>query len=267
MKLFGRSPKRLIAALWNLPSHLRASIRCIAVFQKPITLLYCYLTRTNPKSRRVSLRNGIVLHLSQDHLDIVTVYLIFCRRDYGSIKAGTSVVDVGANIGVYSVYAALEGASSVNAYEPCEESFDLLQKNIICNGLEQIITAHKAVVVGRPSPPIMFPRISSVHNRIENDRQEASDNYALVPAIPFSKAAENLRAPNLVKMDCEGGEYDIVLNTESAVFENVEEIRLEYHRGPSRQLFTALETSGYKLFFFEKGENAGIVWCSKRALT
>lgn len=211
----------------------------------------------------MSFRNGIVLHLSEDHSDIVTVFLIFCRRDYGSIAAGTSVVDIGANIGVYSVYAALEGATSVHAYEPCEESFCLLQKNIICNGLEQIVIPHRGVVVGKPCSPIMFPRTSSVHNRIESGGQSGADSCSLVTAIPFFKIAENLQAPNLVKMDCEGGEYDIILQTEASVFDGVDEIRFEFHRGPKDQLFHRLTELGYaRLKLIDEGA-AGYLWVSK----
>ncbi len=100
MKILGRLPKRLIALLWSFPGYLVASIRCMVLFREPIGLLCCYIRRQPPKHNQVHLRNGIVLHLSRDHSDIVTVFLIFCRRDYGYIKAGTSVVDVGANIGV-----------------------------------------------------------------------------------------------------------------------------------------------------------------------
>ena len=263
MKIFGRSPGRFAAALWNLPGLLVASLRCIVLFREPTTILLCYLKRTSPESRRVSFRSGGVLHLSHDPSDIITVFLIFCRKDYGSVEAGTSVIDVGANIGVYSVYAALEGATSVHAYEPCEESFNLLQKNIIANGLERIIIPHKGVVVGKPSAPIMFPRASSVHNRIEADRQNGAEDCAPVDAIPFFRIAEDLRTPSLVKMDCEGGEYDAILHTEASVFDRVDQIRLEYHRGPKDQLFQRLAELGYERLKFTDEGVAGYLWVGK----
>ena len=147
MKLFGRSPERLVSALLKLHVHIIASIRCVFLFRQAFSLLLCYVKKQNPKHCQVRLRDGVVLHLSGDSSDIVTVYLIFCRRDYGVIKAGTAIIDIGANIGIFSIYAALNKASSVHAYEPSEESFALLQKNIACNGFEQIIFPHNAVEV------------------------------------------------------------------------------------------------------------------------
>lgn len=70
--------------------------------------------------------------------------------------------------------------------------------------------------------------------------------------------------PNLVKIDCEGGEYDIILNTIPSVFKPIDEIQMEFHTGPKEQLFSAIKSSGYNILFLENGESAGTVWCSKR---
>ena len=47
-----------------------------------------------------------------------------------------AVLDIGANIGVFSVSAAKKGAS-VYAFEPCKDNFKLLKKNIEINNTEQ----------------------------------------------------------------------------------------------------------------------------------
>jgi hypothetical protein len=158
MKILGRAPKRFLVALLNSRFHILASVRCIYLFHNPLSILLMYFKRQNPESLKVKLKNGIILHLSQDSSDIVTVYLIFCRRDYGLIMKGSTVVDIGANIGLYSVYAAMNGAAAVYAYEPCTESYGLLEKNISENGFNEIIKPVNAVVMGKSSVPVLFPR-------------------------------------------------------------------------------------------------------------
>jgi len=213
------------------------------------------------------LRDGLVIQLSKDNSDIVTMFLIFCRHDYGKITPGSVVVDIGANIGVFELYAAREGAKIVQAYEPAEESFDLLQRNIENNGFGKIIFPHRAAVVGKSSPPVWFPRQSNVFNAIDTQASsEKNPDDELVPTITFAEVVgpPHLPASNMVKLDCEGGEYDIILNSEDSAFDRIEEIRLEYHRGPRQQLFARFEKLGFsRRQFMDEGEGGGYLWLTR----
>jgi FkbM family methyltransferase len=264
MKFLGRSPKRFIFALFSLHYHLIAAIRCIFLFRHPLELLYLYFRRQNPASNKVELRNGHTLYLSGDSSDIVTVYLIFCRHDYGKIDRGSTIVDIGSNIGIYSIYAAMNGARMVYAYEPCEESYNSLQKNISENNFSEIIKPFNAVVMGLESKPVLFPRKSDVMNTLPSGIQGDSELFKYVDVITFQEITKQLPEKAMVKMDCEGGEFDIVLNSDSSAFNNVPEIRLEYHKGPHEQLFSKIKQIGYELSFIEKGVDAGILWCLKK---
>ena len=51
------------------------------------------------------------------------------------VKPGDHLWDVGANIGAFSVYAALADGVSVTAFEPVAGNFDVLTQAIILNGL------------------------------------------------------------------------------------------------------------------------------------
>ncbi len=68
--------------------------------------------------------NGIIIH---DEYGV--------RKSTGAI-GGKTVIDAGANVGVFSAYAALCGARKVYAFEPVKETFDVLVQNIKHNGLE-----------------------------------------------------------------------------------------------------------------------------------
>ena len=266
MKILGRSPKRIAAIVWQLPAHVLAALRCLLLFRRPIEVLWCYIRRQNPQSRRVELRDGLTIDLSKDDSDIVTVFLIFCRHDYGSIAPGSTVVDIGANIGVFALYAARGGAKIVQAYEPAEESFDVLRRNIEENGLGNIVYPHRAAVVGKASPPVWYPRQSSVFNAIGASSGNRLD-HELVPAIAFAELVSNLPEPNIVKLDCEGGEYDIILNSEDAAFDRIDELRLEYHTGPRQRLFAHFEKLGFhRRQFMDGGEGGGYVWLTRSTL-
>lgn len=147
-------------------------------------MILAYILRKPPSNGRVLLRSGHIIELSADVADIVTVFLILARQDYGRVVPGTVVVDVGANIGVFALYAALGGARAVYAYEPSAASYDLLRKNIAANGFESVIFAERRAVVGQASNTVKFPRASNVMNAILHETVEGvefrpgTDGYA-----------------------------------------------------------------------------------------
>lgn len=259
MAILGRSPARLWSAAGRLPEFSRASWRCVRLFRSPWTVLSAYIRRRNPASGRVTLRDGLVIHLSGDHSDIVTVFLVFCRHDYGVVEPGSEVVDIGANIGVFALFAAWCGAARVRAYEPTEESFTCLERNVRENQLQDRVLLHRAAVVGRPTGPVWFPRRSSVFNAIggagaDTDRQE-------VATVTLSEILAGGEAVDLMKLDCEGGEYDILLHSPPAVFDAVRTMKLEYHRGPQAEMMAALDRLGYRRRqFMDEGEGGGYLW-------
>ena len=58
-----------------------------------------------------------------------------------TFDGNTVLLDVGANIGLYSVYAALKGAKHLISLEPESQNYGLLNKNIHINNLSEKITA------------------------------------------------------------------------------------------------------------------------------
>lgn len=267
MRLFGRKPERYLSAVKNLPMFVAACWHALFVFKSPLAVIWGYVLRKPPSDGRVLLQSGHVIELSADAADIVTVFLIFARQDYGRIVPGTTVVDVGANIGVFALFAALGGARVVHAYEPSASSYDCLKKNIEANGLENVIIAERRAVVGLPSSVVKFPRTSSVMNAILDDASEETD-YDLVPAVTFSEIVGRAGPIDMLKLDCEGGEYDIFLNTAEADVRKTAEIRMEYHHGPRDEMIARLSGMGYAVRqFMDEGAGAGYLWLTRTGTT
>jgi len=73
---------------------------------------------------------------------------------------------------------------------------------------------------------------------------------------------------DLLKMDCEGAEFEIIYNASSECLDKIEEIRMEYHcfeEGQTVQkLIDFLKDAGFKLTKFKKcTESVGDVWFKK----
>ena len=62
---------------------------------------------------------------------------------------GDILYDVGANVGVYSVWAALSRGTRVYAFEPEAQNYAVLNRNIIYNGLADLMTAYNVAIGDR----------------------------------------------------------------------------------------------------------------------
>ena len=89
--------------------------------------------------------------LSGHELDIVVAFQVFCEQVY-PVERDTVVVDIGANIGLFSLYAAFSGAARVFAFEPNQEAYRCMLDNIERNGLQRRIAPfpnHRCTEGGR----------------------------------------------------------------------------------------------------------------------
>jgi FkbM family methyltransferase len=72
-----------------------------------------------------------------------------------SILPGDIVFDVGANIGVFTLFAAKQGAQ-IYAYEPIPPTFEVLQHNIHLHGFDNIAQARNIGLSSRTEEKLMF---------------------------------------------------------------------------------------------------------------
>ncbi len=68
------------------------------------------------------------------------------EREDIEITEGSTVIDIGAHIGAFSVYAAeRSGSGRVYSYEPHPENFSLLKKNLEINKVKNVIAYDLAI--------------------------------------------------------------------------------------------------------------------------
>ena len=106
-----------------------------------------YLIRRFRRTRdawtgRIRFNDGMELEVSSSLGGLSAYYEIFIQQVYGRepdfIPSGEDmVVDVGASIGIYSIWAAMrQGAgATLLSIEPHPESFTLLERNVRMNGI------------------------------------------------------------------------------------------------------------------------------------
>jgi FkbM family methyltransferase len=120
-----------------------------------------------------------------------------------------NLVDIGANIGVYSLFYAAHG-SRVIAIEPFRKNFDRLCDNIKLNGFEHISPMN--IAIGAENyieylKPVSNEIGSSGHQLSEAEGEEC---FVLTLDTLYHMAKSFFFPINHIKIDTDGNEYDII---------------------------------------------------------
>lgn len=198
---------------------------------------YVALRRGRAKSAHCLLRtkDGISLRCRNNRWDVRIVTETFFDRVYGAglrnVRAQHRpvVVDIGGYIGDFSLYAAKYLDATVIVYEPVPENYELLAENSRLNPWADLRIWNRAVAA--------TAEVAINLERDGNDLHASSYLYnrtnekIVVPASRLDDVfAENdVERIDLLKIDCEGGEYDILATARDETFDRIENIVLEYH--------------------------------------
>lgn len=250
------SPRALIYYVYSLAEMLTH-------FKNWPNLLPYLLRRPGSGTVKLEVRRPHIEVLVRGAMDIWSVKETLLDQFYSRygvpVQEGWSVIDIGAGIGDYCLHAAY-GNAGVNmvAFEPFPGSYSLLQQNLVLNGLESIRTYQKAVWGSNGTlklnldtgEPLQF--ISQEISTSDN-----GDNYLMVDALSLEAVltSELLEEVDLLKMDCEGAEYEILLNAPTKVLERIKRIIMEYHNIDDehhhQMLVAFLEKQGYRVTCYQ----------------
>ena len=173
---------------------------------------------------------------------------IFVDNVYQGLPVkGKTVVDVGANIADSSIYFATHGAYRVIGLEPFPRNYELAQKNIEYNKLSNKITIQLAGC-GANNREIS---IDPVYERGIYSVLKDFDEGIKVPLLTLDNVLDTHKdvignTPVVLKMDCEGCEYETILSAAGSTLKRFSHIIIEYHLG-YKNLKAKLEKNSFKV--------------------
>ncbi|HVS80576.1 MAG TPA: FkbM family methyltransferase [Pyrinomonadaceae bacterium] len=176
-------------------------------------------------------RNGAALKIGRapEHGPIIE---IFVRRDYGTPPDDATIVDLGANIGGFSVYAATIARNArVYAYEPMPDFYRLMQENVRLNGQTDVIKCFNYAVAGTSADRELFTAGTNFFfpTLIAPEGAHCAGTRVHCTTLAAILDVNRLAQVDLLKMDIEGAEYEILYRTPPEYFARIKEIRMEYH--------------------------------------
>lgn len=154
---------------------------------------------------------------------------------YGyKVGDGWSVIDIGGGIGDFTIQAAYHHPQNkVFAFEPTPSSYALLEENLQMNGVSNaqiyptaVWSSNSDIVIDTGlGEPVQF-----TSQELHRDSGPVSGKV-VVPGLSLESVFEKtgVQTCNLMKLDCEGAEYEILFNAPDAILNRIERIVMEYH--------------------------------------
>ncbi|HLF54672.1 MAG TPA: FkbM family methyltransferase [Candidatus Nanoarchaeia archaeon] len=222
----------IINRFWNMAK--QASIDAFAAYRAMGPRKWFSLWLTWRPEKIVSL-NGIKLAIRTRTMklklaDLCMAVECILFKEYTpegfEIKKTDTVVDVGGHIGSFSLLAA-KNARKVYTFEPSPNNYAQLVKNAKINGFKNMNPINQAVASKKGTLKLYIDPLNTAANSL----YQKSDKYVSVKAttLPEFFKKNKITKCDFLKLDCEGAEYDILLNLDAKTLGKIKKIVCEYH--------------------------------------
>jgi len=258
--------KRTSYRIWGIPIRIHTFKNWPIWLQERFNI-FCKRKKNNEFIAQ--LRNGVKFYFKSRQGEFEPIYEIWRQNIYTKhyqIKDRDIIIDIGANIGVFSIFVAKSAMEvKVFSYEPTPEVFKRLLKNIKINNLENFIFPFQLGVAGNNGEKILFihPK-GSTSNTLYRDYLSVCKNNSLpIRTVTLEDIFRNnnLNYCDFLKIDAEGAEYEILFHTSPEYLRKIKNIALEYHQG-HREIIKFLEKLNFQTQYesYRKSKISGRIW-------
>jgi FkbM family methyltransferase len=248
--------------------YLLSIFELLGGFKNPFLIARVFLGLPAAQPVMVRLRrSGLRFHV-RGAMDVWSIKETFLDRFYErcgfTIQPGWTVIDVGAGLGDFTLFAAVQEGTRVYAFEPFPGSFDLLRQNLELNQARNASIFPEAVGSSdgnltldlRGGEPLQFQSRAAPVTTPESQISVRTRSLAGV----FDGL--DLESCDLLKLDCEGAEYGILFNAPPELLQKIQRIVLEFHEQVTEytraDLVRFLQAQGYEVDVFDNAVHANL---------
>lgn len=131
------------------------------------------------------------------------------------LRSSDLFIDIGANIGSYSILAAVEKEARAIAFEPIPNTYEILKQNISINHVEEKVQTH-CLGIGSKSQILSFTDTQDTMNHVD---EHLGNRQCRIE--PLDYVVGELTTTTLVKIDVEGYEMPVLQGMEKALQNDV----------------------------------------------
>jgi len=197
-------------------------------------------------------KNNLKIKIRVDSTDLMALTNVWMINEYEiekfKINKNDIIIDVGAHIGLFSLLASRSCfTGKIFSFEPNNENFDMLMQNIKSNKLKNIFPFNLAVSENTSNVKLFLDKDESAHSIFQKNT-----SYVTVESISLQKIFDDndINFCKILKLDCEGAEYEIIDSLPDKYFEKIQNIIIEYHLADSKpelgkELISKIKNAGF----------------------
>ena len=186
--------------------------------------------------------------------DLMTLTNVWMVNEYDiedfEINVNDTVIDIGAHIGLFSLLVSQRcKTGKILSFEPVRENFDLLVSNLKLNHIENVLPFNMAVSKNLDKLNLFLNDDQSAHSIFPKSSESIS-----VESTSLQKIFEEnkISSCKLLKLDCEGAEYEIIDSLPSEYLDKIQNIVIEYHSADTKpelvkNLIQKIKNAGFKI--------------------
>jgi len=162
------------------------------------------------------------------------------------------IIDIGVNIGDTAISFIHKGAKKVIGLEPFPINYEFAKSNTLKNNMEDKIVNILGGCSSEDSEILIDPNLSGLGYQMEK-----MNNGKKIQQISLKKLVNEFDIhKGVIKMNCEGCEYDTIINTPNNILEKFSHIIIQYHDG-SNSLIEKLSNIGFETRIEKYSEKKG----------
>jgi len=220
----------------------------------------------------VKMRDGTRLLARPRSEDKDVIRGVVLNREYApegfEIGSHDTVVDIGAHIGAFTITSARSAREGiVYALEPVEANYELLLRNIELNRVKNVVPTKMAVAKDTGKRE-MFVQEDATSGHSFHYRGNRNPVFVDTTSLEDFVDRMNIKKIDLLKIDCEGAEYEILMNCPERVFSMIQRIGMEYHfcedKKDPQMLIDILEDNRFEVTMSSPKDWGGMIFATKR---
>jgi FkbM family methyltransferase len=214
-------------------SRVNELFRVVNRVDRPVAVALDYLG-IRPLPYPIDVRLAGQLHVRlEENEDTKVLWHIFVRDCYRLRGDERVILDLGANIGLFSLYAAPHAPKArIFSVEPVASTFRRLNEHVRENGLAGRVTTVNCAVAGEQGERLMA-RVNTPYSQVV-PAGTSPEQGEMVVCRTLSDLIDAFELPEIdfLKMDIERSEYEVLLSTPPAMLKRIHRMIFELHSSP-----------------------------------
>jgi FkbM family methyltransferase len=189
---------------------------------------------------------------TEDDFELLSALLCvdgtFCSDRFKLLNVrGKNVVDIGTYIGDTAIKFAMDGAAHVYSFETYPRMYEKALRNVKANGLQEKITVTNKGVCRDGAMKIDPAYRSRLYSPIRN-----FDAGVEVETLSLRSLVDRYQIPrgSALNSNCEGCEYDFIMEADAKDLSVFGSMMIEYHYGPE-ELAKKLDQSSFNVAYVQ----------------